>query len=47
MYGKKVLITGADSFIGAHLIEKLVGLDYDVCALVSFNYYHDIGALNI
>lgn len=45
MSGKKVVVTGADSFIGAHLVERLVGLGYEVQGLVNFSYYHDIGAL--
>jgi NAD dependent epimerase/dehydratase len=39
---KKVLITGADGFIGSHLTEALVKQGYDVRAFVyynSFNYY--------
>lgn len=38
--GKKVLITGADGFIGSHLTEKLVRLGAEVTALV---YYNPIG----
>ncbi len=38
--GKKVLITGADGFIGSHLTEKLVKLGSEVTALV---YYNPIG----
>lgn len=31
---KKILVTGADSFIGSHLTEELVGRGYDVRAFV-------------
>lgn len=34
--GKKVLVTGADGFIGSHLVEHLVGLGADVRALVIY-----------
>ena len=49
---KKVLITGADGFIGSHLTEMLVKKGYDVKALSyynSFNYWgwlEDIDCLN-
>jgi len=35
--GKKVLVTGADGFIGSHLAESLVKLGADVRALVLYN----------
>jgi len=34
---KKVLVTGADGFIGSHLAERLVHLGYDVRAFVMYN----------
>jgi len=39
---KKILVTGADGFIGSHLVEQLVSLGYEVRALSlynSFNYW--------
>ncbi|MCJ8329555.1 MAG: SDR family NAD(P)-dependent oxidoreductase [Lentisphaeria bacterium] len=35
--GKKVLVTGADGFIGSHLTESLVDLGADVRAMVVYN----------
>lgn len=37
---KKVLVTGADGFIGSHLTEELVGKGYEVKA---FTYYNSFG----
>ena len=34
---KKVLVTGADGFIGSHLVEKLTESDFHVRALVHYN----------
>lgn len=42
LLGKKVLITGADGFIGSHLVEELLELGCNVRAFVfynSFNYW--------
>jgi len=39
---KKIFVTGADGFIGSHLVESLVKKGYDIKALVlynSFNYW--------
>src|SRR3954467_4918097 len=35
--GKKILVTGADGFIGSHLVEHLAGLGHDVRAFVLYN----------
>ncbi len=42
---KKVLITGADGFIGSHLTEKLVAEGYSVRALALYNSFNDWGWL--
>tara|TARA_Y100000996_G_C22556871_1_gene655790 strand:+ start:3978 stop:4976 length:999 start_codon:yes stop_codon:yes gene_type:complete len=44
--GKKVFVTGADGFIGSHLVEKLVASGADVKALVYYNSWNQIGWLN-
>ena len=43
---KKVLITGADGFIGSHLTEALVRAGYDVKAFVLYNSFNSWGWLN-
>ena len=43
---KKVLVTGADGFIGSHLTEKLVELGYDVKAFVFYNSFNTWGWLD-
>ncbi len=43
---KKVLITGADGFIGSHLTEELVAQGYDVTALVYYNSFNSKGWLD-
>jgi len=35
--GKRVLVTGADGFIGSHLVERLVDLGAEVCAFCLYN----------
>ena len=42
---KKVLITGADGFIGSHLTEMLVGKGYKVKALSMYNSFNNWGWL--
>jgi len=44
--GKKVLITGADGFIGSHLVEELVGLGAVVRAFVYYNSFNSWGWLD-
>jgi NAD dependent epimerase/dehydratase len=42
----KILITGADGFIGSHLTEKLVQLGYEVRAFVLYNSFNTWGWLD-
>ena len=42
---KKILITGADGFIGSHLTEHLLRLGYDVRAFVFYNSFNSWGWL--
>lgn len=42
---KKILVTGADGFIGSHLVEHLVGLGYEVKAFVLYNSFNSYGWL--
>ncbi|MEX2459813.1 MAG: NAD-dependent 4,6-dehydratase LegB [Paenibacillaceae bacterium] len=44
--GIKVLVTGADGFIGSHLTEQLVRLGYDVKAFVMYNSFNSWGWLD-
>jgi NAD dependent epimerase/dehydratase len=43
---KKVLITGADGFIGSHLTEALVNCGYSVRAFVCYNSFNSYGWLD-
>jgi NAD dependent epimerase/dehydratase len=43
--GKRVLVTGADGFIGSHLVEHLVAAGAEVRALVFYNSWNQIGWL--
>ena len=43
---KKVLVTGADGFIGSHLVELLVSKGYDVRAFVFYNSFNSWGWLD-
>ena len=43
--GNKVLVTGADGFIGSHLTEMLVTKDYKVKALSQYNSFNNWGWL--
>jgi nucleoside-diphosphate-sugar epimerase len=42
----KVLVTGADGFIGSHLTEELVRRGYDVRAFVLYNSFNSWGWLD-
>lgn len=44
--GKKLIITGADGFIGSHLTEELVRKGYDVRAFVYYNSFNSWGWLD-
>jgi len=43
---KKILVTGADGFIGSHLTEALVRTGYDVKAFVFYNSFNSWGWLD-
>lgn len=42
----KILITGADGFIGSHLVEELIRQGYDVRAFVYYNSFNSWGWLD-
>ena len=44
--GKKILVTGADGFIGSHLTEELVRRGHDVRAFVCYNSFNSWGWLD-
>ena len=46
MSSRRVLITGADGFIGSHLTEALVRKGYDVRAFVLYNSFNSWGWLD-
>ncbi|MFD2705621.1 NAD-dependent 4,6-dehydratase LegB [Salibacterium lacus] len=43
---KKVLITGADGFIGSHLTETMIRAGYDVRAFIQYNSFNSWGWLD-
>ena len=46
MKSKKILVTGADGFIGSHLTETLLRSGYDVRAFVMYNSFNSWGWLD-
>ena len=44
--GRAVLVTGADGFIGSHLVERLVAEEARVRAMVFYNSWNEIGWLS-
>ncbi len=46
MGNRKILVTGADGFIGSHLTEELVRRGHDVCAFVLYNSFNSWGWLD-
>lgn len=46
LIGKKILITGADGFIGSHLVEELIRFGFDVKAFVLYNSFNSWGWLD-
>jgi len=43
---KKILVTGADGFIGSHLVEEMVNLGYEVNAFCFYNSFNSYGWLD-
>ena len=43
---KNILVTGADGFIGSHLVEKLVQIDGNVRAMAMYNSHNSWGWLD-
>jgi NAD dependent epimerase/dehydratase len=43
---KKIFVTGADGFIGSHLVEKLIDENHDVTAMCYYNSFNNYGWLD-
>ncbi len=41
----KILVTGAEGFIGSHLVERLITIGHNVTSLVQYNSFANIGNL--
>src|SRR4051812_42544966 len=46
LQGQKVLVTGADGFIGSHLVEGLLDAGATVRALACYNSFNSLGWLD-
>jgi NAD dependent epimerase/dehydratase len=46
LQGRRILVTGADGFIGSHLVEHLVRAGHDVRAFVLYNSFNSWGWLD-
>jgi NAD dependent epimerase/dehydratase len=46
MPSRRILVTGADGFIGSHLVEELVGAGEQVRALAQYNSFNSLGWLD-
>ena len=42
----KILVTGAEGFIGSHLVERLVKSNHKVKAFVLYNSFNSLGWLD-